>query len=109
MQYGLHCADGSFRGRQVKGASMAILTRTSGQVGSSWTQYRPWSLHSIPQFFRSRHEKQIKPWFYLKNIITMCSLFLNYPHFRYKFKFIFRHIPYGHCRVSTVSSVHHVS
>jgi hypothetical protein len=43
----------------VKGASTAHKTRTSGQVGRSWTQYRPGTPHSIPQCFHPRHENQI--------------------------------------------------
>jgi hypothetical protein len=40
-------------------ASIIRVTRTSAQVSRSWTQYRPWTPHSIPQFFYPCHENQI--------------------------------------------------
>jgi hypothetical protein len=52
----LHWAHGPVRGRQFKGASIAHSPRTSGQVGRSWTQYRPGTPHSIPQCFHPRHQ-----------------------------------------------------
>jgi hypothetical protein len=45
---GLRWADGSFRGHQVKGASMAHKTRTSRQVGHSWTFSSTMLLPSSP-------------------------------------------------------------
>jgi hypothetical protein len=40
-------------------ASTAHPTRTSGQVGRSWTEYRPWTPLSVPQFFHPRNGNQI--------------------------------------------------
>jgi hypothetical protein len=59
VRQGLHWADGPLRAQQVKGASTAHSARTSGQIDRSWTQYRPGTPHSIPQFFHPRHENQI--------------------------------------------------
>jgi hypothetical protein len=59
MRQSLHWADGPFRGHQVKGASRAHRTRTPGQVGRSWAQYRLGTSHSIPQCFHPRQENQI--------------------------------------------------
>jgi hypothetical protein len=59
VRQSLHWANRPFRRYQIKGASMSHKTRTPGQAGRGWTQYRPGTPHSIPQFFHPRHENQI--------------------------------------------------
>jgi hypothetical protein len=48
VRQGQHWEDGPFCGHQVKGASAAHKTRTCGQFGRSWKQYRLETLHFIP-------------------------------------------------------------